>query len=78
MAHLVLQQIQRLVCVSGGLQAYELVQSIGQGAYGAVYKCVSRQAQECVAVKAFFQAHEQPEVRVPYAIWYASGPGGRG
>ncbi|KAG2496532.1 hypothetical protein HYH03_005356 [Edaphochlamys debaryana] len=47
---------------AGGGVAYEYEASVGEGAYGAVWRCRERATGRVVAVKAFKQAHEDQEI----------------
>ncbi|KAG2485430.1 hypothetical protein HYH03_015810 [Edaphochlamys debaryana] len=44
------------------MEEYEYVATLGEGAYGHVWRCVQRSTGADVAVKGFKQAHELPEV----------------
>lgn len=44
------------------MEQYEYLGTVGEGAYGCVWKCRERATGRIVAVKGFKQAHEDPEV----------------
>ncbi|GFR44952.1 hypothetical protein Agub_g6260 [Astrephomene gubernaculifera] len=44
------------------MEEYEYVSTLGEGAYGYVWKCQERSTGRVVAIKGFKQAHEEPEI----------------
>ncbi|KAG2497781.1 hypothetical protein HYH03_004053 [Edaphochlamys debaryana] len=44
------------------MQAYEYVATLGEGAYGEVWKCLERASGRMVAIKGFKQAHEDKDI----------------
>ncbi|KAG2497782.1 hypothetical protein HYH03_004054 [Edaphochlamys debaryana] len=44
------------------MQAYEYLSTLGEGAYGEVWKCLERASGRMVAIKGFKQAHEDKDI----------------
>ncbi len=45
------------------MEKYEKLSQIGEGSYGKVYKCRSRETGELVAIKKFQESEEDPLIK---------------
>lgn len=46
-----------------GMEKYERLSKIGEGSYGMVYKCRSREDGSLVAIKKFIEVDEDPLIK---------------
>ena len=45
------------------MEKYEKLFRIGEGSYGAVYKCKNLETGEFVAIKRFFESDDDPDIK---------------
>ena len=46
-----------------GMEKYEKLCKIGEGAYGVVFKCRHRETAQLVAIKKFFESEDDPVIK---------------
>ena len=44
------------------LKRYEIIQKIGKGAYGVVWKAIDKQSQEIIALKKYLMLFKMPQM----------------
>lgn len=45
------------------MERYEKLSKLGEGSYGVVYKCRSRDSNQLVAIKKFVESDDDPLIR---------------
>lgn len=45
------------------MEKYEKIAKIGEGSYGAVFKCRNRENGQVVAIKKFFESEDDPVIK---------------